>query len=99
MYAKYCLTRPVSYYYAHQPAKSNAVVAKPVCGVCVAKSDEERKALLEERDKLEVWRLAKLPLVCGTCRGPLKTTGPMWWIGSKGERDCENDTHPPWAGL
>lgn len=97
MYTKYCLDRPPHASNVLQ-ADASILVPKPVCGVCVARTDEARKALLEERDRLEVWRLAKLPLVCGECKGPLKATGPMWWINQARQRECRNGTHPPWAG-
>ena len=71
---------------------------REVCGVCFAKSVDERAKMLEARDTLEAKRLTMLPLECGRCKKPLKSTGPRWWVAQVGfERECKHPSHPQWA--
>jgi len=68
-----------------------------VCAMCFNKCDKERLDMLEARDKIEAKRLTMLPLVCGECKEPLKSTGPRWWVMLHNDRECTHGSHVHWA--
>lgn len=72
-------------------------VEEPVCRLCYEKTDAERMKRMEAQDTAELQRLAKHPLVCNTCKDPLPSRGPRWWICTSCQVECKSHAHPPWA--
>ncbi|KAF4988523.1 hypothetical protein FDECE_15010 [Fusarium decemcellulare] len=66
-----------------------------LCRLC-AKIDKSAMKRVEVQDVSEMRRLAKLPLVCQTCKDLLPSRGPQWWICNPCGVECRSEAHLPW---
>ena len=68
-----------------------------VCGSCVGLSPRVQQARREARDRIELDRLARLPLACSRCKMSLPDRGPRWWVCSTCSSECQHRVHPGWT--